>query len=203
MPDVLGSTANYLHKWNMEAGPALGLRSHGAERFRLHAQPRHVRRMAEARRAPRRRQAVSGRPATASCSSRAAPTGPAFIVTENFAVLKEYNNSDAYAIAVGHLADRIARRRRRSRPPGRPTTTSCRATRASRLQKKLSALGYKVQRLRRPHRFRSARQHPRRAEKVRHGAGRQSDGRASGKARDPRSANARKRAPLAHRALTF
>ena len=33
--------------------------------------------------------------------------GPAFIATENYAVLKEYNNSDAYAIAVGHLADRM------------------------------------------------------------------------------------------------
>ncbi len=32
--------------------------------------------------------------------------GPAFKVTEIFDVLKEYNNSDAYAIAVGHLADR-------------------------------------------------------------------------------------------------
>ncbi|GAA0786508.1 lytic murein transglycosylase [Roseibium denhamense] len=32
--------------------------------------------------------------------------GPAFIATENFYVLKEYNESDAYALFVGHLADR-------------------------------------------------------------------------------------------------
>lgn len=33
--------------------------------------------------------------------------GPRFAVTGNFRALKRYNNSDAYAIGVGHLADRI------------------------------------------------------------------------------------------------
>jgi len=33
--------------------------------------------------------------------------GPAFLVTENFNVIKLYNNSDLYALAAGHLADRI------------------------------------------------------------------------------------------------
>lgn len=33
--------------------------------------------------------------------------GPAFIVTPNFYVLKEYNESDVYALFVGHSADRI------------------------------------------------------------------------------------------------
>lgn len=36
------------------------------------------------------------------------PGGPRFAVTSNFRVIKRYNNSDAYAIGVGHLADRIA-----------------------------------------------------------------------------------------------
>lgn len=36
------------------------------------------------------------------------PGGPKFIVTQNFRVIKRYNNSDSYAIGVGHLADRIA-----------------------------------------------------------------------------------------------
>jgi len=36
------------------------------------------------------------------------PGGPRFGTTRNFRVIKRYNNSDAYAIAVGHLADRIA-----------------------------------------------------------------------------------------------
>ena len=36
------------------------------------------------------------------------PGGPTFSVTSNFNVIKRYNNSDSYAIGVGHLADRIA-----------------------------------------------------------------------------------------------
>ncbi|MEM6371658.1 MAG: lytic murein transglycosylase [Pseudomonadota bacterium] len=35
------------------------------------------------------------------------PGGPTFSVTSNFNVIKRYNNSDSYAIGVGHLADRI------------------------------------------------------------------------------------------------
>jgi membrane-bound lytic murein transglycosylase B len=33
--------------------------------------------------------------------------GPRFSVTRNFRVIKRYNNSDSYAIGVGHLSDRI------------------------------------------------------------------------------------------------
>ncbi len=33
--------------------------------------------------------------------------GPAFLVTENFNVIKRYNDSDVYALAVLHLADRL------------------------------------------------------------------------------------------------
>ncbi len=33
--------------------------------------------------------------------------GPAFITTENFYVLKTYNESDLYALFIGHLADRM------------------------------------------------------------------------------------------------
>ncbi|WP_375454938.1 lytic murein transglycosylase [uncultured Methylobacterium sp.] len=34
--------------------------------------------------------------------------GPVFLITDNFAVIRAYNTSDAYALAVGHLADRLA-----------------------------------------------------------------------------------------------
>lgn len=34
--------------------------------------------------------------------------GPKFAVYKNFSVIKRYNNSDKYAIGVGHLSDRIA-----------------------------------------------------------------------------------------------
>ncbi|NND49754.1 MAG: lytic murein transglycosylase, partial [Rhizobiales bacterium] len=33
--------------------------------------------------------------------------GPAFLVTENFKAILRYNASTSYALAVGHLADRI------------------------------------------------------------------------------------------------
>ncbi|MGX9354537.1 lytic murein transglycosylase [Roseobacteraceae bacterium S113] len=36
------------------------------------------------------------------------PGGPRFATTANFRAIKRYNNSDSYAIGVGHLADRIA-----------------------------------------------------------------------------------------------
>jgi len=36
------------------------------------------------------------------------PKGPAFLMLKNFFVLKRYNNADAYALAVGLLADRLA-----------------------------------------------------------------------------------------------
>ncbi len=37
----------------------------------------------------------------------AGKNGPAFLMLKNFYVLKRYNNSDKYALAVGHLADQI------------------------------------------------------------------------------------------------
>lgn len=33
--------------------------------------------------------------------------GPAFLMLKNFSVIKRYNNADSYALAVGHLADRL------------------------------------------------------------------------------------------------
>jgi membrane-bound lytic murein transglycosylase B len=44
---------------------------------------------------------------TASNIIQPQPGGPRFAITSNFRVIKRYNNSDAYAIGVGHLADRI------------------------------------------------------------------------------------------------
>ncbi|HHZ08811.1 MAG TPA: lytic murein transglycosylase [Rhizobiales bacterium] len=58
---------------------------------------------------------VNGKPFPASEAGKvgyllmpAGRSGPAFIVTPNFYVLKEYNESDLYALFIGHGADRIA-----------------------------------------------------------------------------------------------
>ena len=69
--------------------------------------------------------------------------GPGFVITKNFDVIKEYNYSDIYALAVGHLADRM-----RGMGPIKAKWPEY-ATQLSRddriaLQKKLAELGYKV-----------------------------------------------------------
>ncbi len=70
--------------------------------------------------------------------------GPRFAVTSNFRVIKRYNNSDAYAIGVGHLADRIggAGPLRASFPPDEHGLTK--ADRVA-LQQRLTALGFDTQ----------------------------------------------------------
>ncbi len=69
------------------------------------------------------------------------PGGPRFSTTRNFRVIKRYNNSDSYAIGVGHLADRIggAGALWASFPPDANGLT--RADRIN-LQRRLTALGF-------------------------------------------------------------
>lgn len=70
--------------------------------------------------------------------------GPRFATTANFRVIKRYNPSDAYALGVGHLADRIAGGGplRGSFPPDANGLT--RADRIQ-LQERLTALGFDTQ----------------------------------------------------------
>ncbi len=72
------------------------------------------------------------------------PGGPRFNTTSNFRVIKRYNNSDAYAIGVGHLADRIggAGPLRGSFPPDAHGLTK--ADRIT-LQQRLTARGFDTQ----------------------------------------------------------
>ena len=70
--------------------------------------------------------------------------GPAFLVTDNFIVLKRFNNSDAYALAVAELSDRLRGLPAVPRALGRSTTSSRRATSASRCSAGSPQLGYKV-----------------------------------------------------------
>lgn len=69
------------------------------------------------------------------------PGGPRFTVSANFRAIKRYNNSDLYAIGVGHLADRIAGGGplRASFPPDANGLTK--ADRIA-LQQRLSARGF-------------------------------------------------------------
>ena len=67
--------------------------------------------------------------------------GPAFLVYGNFRRILQWNNSRFYAVAVGHLADRLA-----GRPalqgPRPPIERSLRHAEVSELQRLLAALGY-------------------------------------------------------------
>lgn len=84
----------------------------------------------------------SGQPGTPQGSTiTPQPGGPSFTVTSNFHAIKSYNNSDLYAIGIGHLADRLAGKGpiRGTFPPDRyGLTKSQRIT----LQEKLTARGY-------------------------------------------------------------
>jgi lytic murein transglycosylase len=69
--------------------------------------------------------------------------GPQFLVTPNFYVLKEYNNSDLYALFIGNLADRIAHGAGSFESPWGAVGKMLRSDVLS-MQKALQAKGYDV-----------------------------------------------------------
>jgi len=67
--------------------------------------------------------------------------GPAFLLFDNFSVIKRYNNADSYALAVGLLADRLAGRADLVRPwPSDIRLLT--SAQARELQSALTRLGY-------------------------------------------------------------
>lgn len=69
------------------------------------------------------------------------PDGPVFLMTRNFYVIKHYNASDSYALAVGLLADEIAGYGGVDQPWPRPTGSLNMAQKFE-IQSRLKALGY-------------------------------------------------------------
>ena len=67
--------------------------------------------------------------------------GPAFLVYPNFGIILEWNRSQAYALAVGHLADRIAGAGPLSADLPE-VETALQRTQIEDLQRRLAALGY-------------------------------------------------------------
>ncbi len=142
VPDVLASTANYLAKEHWERGLPWGFEVTVPKGFDYRKSRGSFAdwKKLGLRRADGKPFPLSG-PGILFFPSGA--NGPAFLTTENYPVLKEYNNSDAYVIAVGHLADRM-----NGGPPikavwpadDHPISRDARIA----LQKKLAALGYKV-----------------------------------------------------------
>lgn len=109
--DALGSTANYLHSFGWRSGETWGYEVKLPSGFNF-AQARQLERAPLSQWQAMGIQRVSGKPfPRASDVGRlylpAGAAGPAFLLLPNFDVIKRYNNSDSYALAVGHLADRI------------------------------------------------------------------------------------------------
>jgi lytic murein transglycosylase len=105
-PDALASTANYLKGYGWVAGLPWGIEVTLPERFdhRLNKASFSSFASAGVRRADGRSLPGSGE---GRLFYPAGHRGPVMLLTENFDVIKKYNSSDAYALAVGHLGDRI------------------------------------------------------------------------------------------------
>ncbi|MCZ8376261.1 MAG: lytic murein transglycosylase [Beijerinckiaceae bacterium] len=108
IPDALASTANYLASFGWESGVPWGVEVRLPEGFNLAgAMGMHdFGKWSEAGLTrigggalPRKGQAMLYLPAGIR--------GPALLVTENYRVIKKYNSSDAYALGVAHLGDRL------------------------------------------------------------------------------------------------
>ena len=109
VPDVLASIANYLQKSGWQPHLPWGFEVARAAAASITA--------SAAARLPNGRSAACGAPTAAPFPAAgdailffpSGATGPAFLVTDNFIVLKRFNNSDAYALAVASFGRPAAR----------------------------------------------------------------------------------------------
>ena len=108
VPDALATAANLLHKNGWQTGKPWGyeviLPSTGEEFSD------QTKTLAEWQKLGFKRsggQAYPGPDDNAVLKILAGTKGPAFLMMKNFYVIKRYNNSDFYALAVGLLADRL------------------------------------------------------------------------------------------------
>jgi len=115
VPDTLASIANYLGRngwrkgrdWGFEADIPAGVSCalEGPDKgMKVKAWVARGVRRVKGRRFP-----ASEMRKTAYLLMPAGRFGPAFIATPNFYTLKTYNESDLYALFIGHLADRMGR----------------------------------------------------------------------------------------------
>jgi lytic murein transglycosylase len=106
-PDALASIASFLHKsgWN----PALpwGVETRPPQGFDFAAFDMDFSQFRALGFTAANGEALPAQGA-ASLYMPAGASGPAFLITDNFEVIRQYNTSDAYALAVAILADRIA-----------------------------------------------------------------------------------------------
>lgn len=110
--DALASTANYLAKSGWVAGVPWGFEVKLPQRFDYGwSAPGRTRTLAEWLAAGVKPGPAVGHVTLGSELQLVMPVGaggPTFLVTQNFKAILRYNQSVAYALSVGHLADRIA-----------------------------------------------------------------------------------------------
>ena len=112
IPDLIASTANNLKKdgwvtgatWGYEVVVPKGFNYLLADR----SQAAHARGVGGARHpaAPAASRSRAA-PTTPICWCRPGNQGPGFLMLHNFRVIMKYNPAEAYALAIGHLADRL------------------------------------------------------------------------------------------------
>lgn len=111
VPDALASTANYLKQHGWQHGKTWGYEVDLPRGFDYSlADGDTTKTLADWRRLGIRRTGDRAFPRPDDRAELLLPAGaggPAFLMLKNFFVIKRYNNADAYALAVGHLADRI------------------------------------------------------------------------------------------------
>ena len=110
--DALASTANYLRKSGWRPGEPWGFEAVVPKNFDYALSGRrNTRTLGEWSRLGVRRagNAKDLRPATrrAGLILPMGANGPAFLIFKNFYAILRYNQSTAYALAIGHLADRL------------------------------------------------------------------------------------------------
>ena len=111
VPDALASTASYLKKHGWQTGKTWGYEVKLPSGFNYHlADGDKTLTLGEWQRYGIRRSNGKSFPRRSDKGILVLPAGaagPAFLMLRNFYVIKRYNNATAYALAVGHLADRI------------------------------------------------------------------------------------------------
>lgn len=108
--DALASTANYLRVSGWQPGMPWGFEVEVPRGFNYSTIGSGRRSVSEWQRLGLRLPGGGTLPhgsAEAGFLLPAGAGGPAFLTLKNFRAIKRYNNADAYALAVGHLSDRI------------------------------------------------------------------------------------------------
>jgi membrane-bound lytic murein transglycosylase B len=145
IPDALGSTANYLKVSGWVAGLPWGfeVKLPGGFDYALSA-PGQAKAWAQWQAlgvGARRPGPAPPAPGPWQLLLPAGAKGPAFLVSGNFRAILRYNNAVSYALAVGHLADRLAGGAAFEQPWPADDKALGKADREE-LQRQLTALGF-------------------------------------------------------------